>query len=197
MKRLQKNELSRKAIHLLTSIFPILYISLFSNKAAVLSLLVLLVIFSISLEILRNRNKRLKIVFNRLFSFMLRDNEKNGQLTGATWLLIGFIATISIYPRDIAVPAIIFLTIGDSFAAIIGKLLPVGQIGSKHISGSMAGLIASLIVVSYLNQNISILVLFLGATVAMFIELIPSRVNDNLTIPIISGFAMQALNKFV
>ena len=92
---------------------------------------------------------------------------------------------------------IIFLTIGDSFAAVIGKLLPVGQIGSKHISGSIAGLIASLIVVSYLNQNISILVLFLGATIAMFIELIPSRVNDNLTIPIISGFAMQALNKFV
>ena len=61
---------------------------------------------------------------------MLRDEEQNGQVTGATWLLIGFIATISIYPRDIAVPAIIFLTIGDSFAAIIGKLLPVGQIRS-------------------------------------------------------------------
>ncbi len=197
MKRLQKNELFRKAIHLFTSIFPLLYNCLFWNKSTVLSFLVLLTIFSISLEILRKRNERLKIAFNRLFSLMLREDEKNGQITGASWLLIGFIMTISIYPKDIAVPAIIFLTIGDSFSALIGKLLPVGQIGSKHISGSIAGLIASLIVVFYLNQNISILVLFLGATIAMFVELIPSRVNDNLTIPIISGFAMQALNKFV
>ena len=91
----------------------------------------------------------------------------------------------------------IFLTVGDSSAAVIGKLLPVGQIGSKHISGSIAGFLASFIVVFYLNHNISILVLFIGAFVAMFIELIPLRVNDNLTIPIISGFAMQAVNKFV
>ena len=197
MKVVQKNELFRKAIHLFTSIFPILYTSSLGNKSSVLFLLVLLTIFSISLEILRNRNKLLKLAFNRSFSFMLREEEKNGQVTGATWLLISFIITISIFSKDIAFPAMIFLTVGDSSAAVIGKLLPVGQIGSKHISGSIAGLIASLIVVSYLNQNISILVLFLGATVAMFIELIPSRVNDNLTIPIISGFAMQALNKFV
>ena len=75
--------------------------------------------------------------------------------------------------------------------------MPVGQIGSKHISGSIAGFIVSFMAVFYLNHNISILVLFIGAFVAMFIELIPLRVNDNLTIPIISGFAMQAVNKFV
>ena len=91
----------------------------------------------------------------------------------------------------------IFLTVGDSSAAVIGKLLPVGQIGSKHISGSFAGFLASFIVIFYLNHNISILVVLIGAFVAMFIELIPLRVNDNLTIPIISGFAMQAVNKFV
>ena len=192
-----KNELFRKAIHLFTSIFPLLYNSSFGNKSSVLFLLVTLTIISISLEILRNRNKLLKIAFNRSFSFMLRDEEQNGQVTGATWLLISFITTISIFSKDIAFPAMIFLTIGDSSAAVIGKLLPVGQIGSKHISGSIAGFLVSFIVVFYLNQNISILVLFIGAFVAMFIELIALRVNDNLSIPIISGFAMQAVNKFV
>ena len=197
MKVVQKNELFRKAIHLFTSIFPILYTSSFGDKSSVLFLLVLLTIFSISLEILRNRNKLLEIAFNRSFSFMLREEEKKGQVTGATWLLVSFITTISIFSKDIAFPAMIFLTIGDSSAAVIGKLLPVGPIGSKHISGSIAGFLFSFLVVFYLNQNISILVLFIGAFVAMFIELIPLRVNDNLTIPIISGFAMQAVNKFV
>ena len=194
---IQKNELFRKAIHLFTSIFPLLYISSFGNKSSILFLLVSLTIFSISLEILRNRNKLLEIAFNRSFSFMLREEEKKGQVTGATWLLVSFITTISIFSKDIAFPAMIFLTIGDSSAAVIGKLLPVGPIGSKHISGSIAGFLFSFLVVFYLNQNISILVLFIGAFVAMFIELIPLRVNDNLTIPIISGFAMQAVNKFV
>lgn len=197
MKVIQKNELFRKAIHLFTSIFPLLYISSFGNKSSILFLLVSLTIFSISLEILRNRNKLLEIAFNRSFSFMLREEEKKGQVTGATWLLVSFITTISIFSKDIAFPAMIFLTIGDSSAAVIGKLLPVGPIGSKHISGSIAGFLFSFLVVFYLNQNISILVLFIGAFVAMFIELIPLRVNDNLTIPIISGFAMQAVNKFV
>ena len=128
---------------------------------------------------------------------MLRETERNGKITGATWLLIGLIITTYIYPKDIAVPAMIFLTVGDSFAAIIGKAIPLGQIGSKHISGSIAGLFISLIVVLIINQNISILVLFVGAIVAMFIEIIPLRVNDNITIPIISGFAMQAMNELV
>ena len=197
MKVVQKNELFRKAIHLFTSIFPILYTSSLGNKSSVLFLLVLLTIFSISLEILRNRNKLLEIAFNRSFSFMLREEEKKGQVTGATWLLISFTTTISIFSKDIAFPAMIFLTIGDSSAAVIGKLLPVGQIGSKHISGSIAGFLSSFIVIFYLNHNISILVVLIGAFVAMFIELIPLRVNDNLTIPIISGFAMQAVNKVV
>ena len=87
---------------------------------------------------------------------MLREEEKNGQVTGATWLLISFIITISIFSKDIAFPAMIFLTVGDSSAAVIGKLLPVGQIGSKHISGSIAGFLVSFMAVFYLNHNISI-----------------------------------------
>ncbi|MFL3008906.1 MAG: hypothetical protein ACJZ14_05965 [Candidatus Neomarinimicrobiota bacterium] len=55
---------------------------------------------------------------------MLRKNELKGSITGATWLIIGNLITVYLYPINIAVPALIFLSIGDSFAALFGKKIP-------------------------------------------------------------------------
>ena len=43
---------------------------------------------------------------------MLRREEKNGKITGATWMLLGWFTTILLFPIDIAVAALIFLSIG-------------------------------------------------------------------------------------
>ena len=60
--------------------------------------------------------------YKYFFSKMLREGEANGQITGASWLLLGSLLTIMFFPIHIAVPALIYLTIGDSFAALVGKL---------------------------------------------------------------------------
>ena len=121
---------------------------------------------------------------------MLRDDESRGEITGATWLLIGSCLTIGLFSKEIAVPALLFLTVGDTFAAIVGITFPMGRIKGKTISGSVTGLVLSLAVILPIMHEINAEILILGGVAAMLIELSPIPLNDNLTIPVLSGFIM-------
>ena len=121
---------------------------------------------------------------------MLRDYESRGEITGATWMLISSCLTIGLFSKEIAVPALLFLTVGDTFAAIVGITFPIGRIKGKTISGSITGLILSLTVILPIMRDINAEILILGGVAAMLIELSPIPLNDNLTIPVLSGFIM-------
>ena len=97
----------------------------------------------------------------------------------------------------VAVAALIFLAVGDSFAAIVGKLYPVGRIGDKTLSGALAGFIVSFGVVLLVIHTLPPIILFLGAFSAMFIELLPLKINDNLTIPVFSGMVMMMAERLI
>ena len=121
---------------------------------------------------------------------MMRSQERNGLVTGATWLLIGSFITICFFPIEYAIPALLFLTIGDTFAAIVGLRFPLIQIGQKTLSGSIAGFTISLIFVILTIKDVAPNILILGSFSAMIAECAPIPLNDNLTIPIVSGFVM-------
>ena len=183
-------EISRKFLHIFSSIIPLSYLWIFKDKSLVLALLLILSIFSILIEFFRFKIELINNIFKKFFNFMLRKNELKGSITGATWLIIGNLITIYIYPIYIAVPALIFLSIGDSFAALFGKKIPKLKIGNKSIIGTLAGIFSSLSIALLVNQALPIHVLVIGAITAMLIELMPLPLNDNLTIPILSGFIM-------
>ena len=194
MNKIPKNEIFRKVIHILSSVIPLSYLWLVKDKDTMLLILVALSITALVIEFLRSKTSIFSRCFNILFDFMLREKESNGKWTGATWLLLGWTITVLMFDMPIAVSALLFLSIGDSFAALAGKLYPRGRIGDKTFSGSIVGLVFSLIVVTTINQTLLPVVLLFGAIAAMGIELIPSKINDNLTIPIFSGFVMMIIN---
>ena len=190
MNSVPRNEISRKAIHLFASVIPLGYYLVIPDRWLVLKILFLCSVFSIAIELGRNRLPGLELFFNRWFYFMLRKHESRGKTTGATWLLIGSCITIGLFPKEIAVPALLFLTVGDTFAAIVGITFPMGRIREKTISGGLAGMILSLAVILPIMQNIDAGILILGGFAAMLFELSPIPLNDNLTIPVLSGFVM-------
>ena len=183
-------EFSRKCLHLFSSIIPLSYLWIFKEKSLLLVLLGILSIISILIELFRFKIERINIFFKKFFNFMLRKNELKGSITGATWLIIGNLVTIYLYPIYIAVPALLFLSIGDSFAALFGKKFPKFKIGHKSIIGTLSGIFSSLTVVLLINQTLPTYVLVFGAVAAMIVELIPIPLNDNFTIPILSGLIM-------
>ena len=74
---------------------------------------------------------------------------------------------------------------------------PLLKIGNKTLSGTLCGLLISFTFVLIINQSLLPIVILIGAIAAMGIELIPLRINDNLTIPIFSGSVMMVADRLL
>ena len=191
MNRIPSNEINRKIIHFSSILIPASYLWFIKDQYAMILLLSGLTILALSLELLRNKLNFVNSLFNNIFFKMLRKNEQLGKLTGATWMLISSLIITVFFPIYIVVPALIYLSVGDSFAAIIGKAYPYGKLGKKSITGTISGFIFSSIFALLVNVTLPVHIIILGSLIAMIVEASPIKLNDNLTIPIISALSMK------
>jgi|TARA_B110000438_G_scaffold134584_2_gene130255 dolichol kinase len=189
--RIPSNEINRKIIHFSSILIPASYLWFIKDQYAMILLLSGLTILALSLELLRNKLNFVNSLFNNIFFKMLRKNEQLGKLTGATWMLISSLIITVFFPIYIVVPALIYLSVGDSFAAIIGKAYPYGKLGKKSITGTISGFIFSSIFALLVNVTLPAHIIILGSLIAMIVEASPIKLNDNLTIPIISALSMK------
>ncbi len=192
-----KSEYSRKAIHLSNSIIPLSYYYFFPDKIDMIIIIVSFLIICFFIEIYRKNNLMLSRIFSNWFEFMMRDEEKKGELTGATWVIVGALFTILLVPDPFNIMSLLFLSFGDTFAAIIGKKFPFIKLGRKTLSGSIAGFFACLAIGLVIDINITYEIIILGAFMAMFIEALPMPVNDNVSIPVFSGLSMYYFSLIV
>jgi len=106
---------------------------------------------------------------------------------------LGIALSLLIFSQNIAYATIAILTLGDGSASTLGKLLgktayPFNK--AKHIEGTIVGIIfAFLGAAAFLNPTKA----FVGATVGMLVECFPLPINDNLAVPLISGFALTVI----
>ena len=191
MNRIPSNEINRKIIHFSSILIPASYLWFIKDQYAMILLLSGLTILALILELLRNKLNFVNSLFNNIFFKMLRKNEQLGKLTGATWMLISSLIITVFFPIYIVVPALIYLSVGDSFAAIIGKAYPYGKLGKKSITGTISGFIFSSIFALLVNVTLPAHIIILGSLIAMIVEASPIKLNDNLTIPIISALSMK------
>ena len=124
-------EFYRKLLHLASCSIALSYLWFFKDRLIMLIIVGTLTLMSIVIEISRNKNNYIQKIFERHFNFMLRKNEIKGSFTGATWLLLGNFLTIFIFPIFVAVPALLYLSIGDAIAALVGKNFRRFTIGKK------------------------------------------------------------------
>jgi dolichol kinase len=84
------------------------------------------------------------------------------------------------------------------FAAIIGKKFGHTKIlANKSLEGSLACFVACLVIglfVAWLfPAHLTLQIIVIGALTATIVELFSLWIDDNLTIPLISGLVMQSL----
>ncbi len=192
-----RQELFRKTIHLCTnSIIPLAYLFLNIPRIWMIIIIGTVSVVFVIIDFGRTRNGWLSEIFGKLFNGMLRSHELEGKLTGASYVLIGSFISVTIFPKEIAVLALLFTTFGDTAAALYGRKFGKLRIWNKTLEGSIAGLIACLIITLFFPQ-IPNIIKFSGAFAAMFIELLPIKIDDNLRIPLFSGFIMYILSNFI
>jgi dolichol kinase len=199
---MDRAEWRRKAIHMLSLCFPIIYWC--CGRAITLKLLVGVALFCIVLDMLRAYVVPLNRYYCQLFGSLLRTHEHEvslRQLTGLTSMVVGMLLTVIIFPPSIAILALFILIISDTCAVIMGKTYPMTRlIGSKSLGGTLGFAISAILLVFVVGEWRAEPVTFViagwvAACAAAVAELVSPiiKIDDNFTIPIVFGSVAWAL----
>ncbi len=197
---LTKQETARQIMHIIVGLATValIYWEILSPLA-----IFLLIIVGSLLSIL---SKRMWLPF---FSFFLKhfereDIRKRFPGKGLIFFFVGVLLVVQLFEKDIALAAIMVLTIGDSISHLIGeKYGVIKNIFNGHskkllegtLAGALTGFVGALIFVP-------VPVAFLGSAAAMIAEVIKIDLNektldDNLIVPLIAGTVMYLVSGYV
>ncbi|NWF91453.1 MAG: phosphatidate cytidylyltransferase [Syntrophaceae bacterium] len=180
-------EIKRKIVHLATLVIPIGY--LLTSREVVLLFLVPFFLCYLTVDLLRHFHAGLASIFERhFFGRVLREGEKKN-LMGSTYFLFSSILTILLFPKSIAMASLLILILSDTAGALVGRWIGRVRVRSKTLEGSAAFLISSLLIV-WLHPHLDRFSGTLAALGATLIELLPTGLDDNLTIPLVAGGIM-------
>lgn len=192
-----RDELRRKALHLLALVVP-LGMALLGRTAA-LAVLVPAALFALGMDTLRAYSARCARVVEVVFGRLMRADEQPPLgtavvINGATWVLVSAALLTLIFPLRVAVPAFTVFMIGDAAAAVVGR-----RFGRHHWGNSPRTMEGS---AAFLLVGIGIMALFpsiafgIGAAatvVACLVEGLPLPFNDNLRVPMAAAATIVLL----
>jgi dolichol kinase len=192
------SELARKATHMGALIVPLGYYILGLSRVQMLDILVPCWVLMIIIDVSRLRNWWLWRKFgDRLFRPLIRAHEQAGDFTGAFYILGAMVVTIALFSKPIAIAALSFTIVGDTLAALGGRLWGRHRLGArKTVEGTLAGLLGC-ILVALAAPHVPLWIGLPGAAVAAVTETATDKTDDNVTVPLVSGLAMTLLLKWL
>jgi dolichol kinase len=194
-----KGELMRKTLHISSSIIPIGYY--FLERNLLLEILLPIILAMLLVEFLKYKSSFVYDLYLKIFKVMLREHEfdlKRVRFNGATWLLLGDIVCIMVFPKFIAITGMLLLSLSDSFSAIIGKAFGKKQYApNRSIIGSLTFFIVGILIVFLTPKYYYSPHEYAMAAGAVFFTTLIDALNlpmdDNFAIPIISSVLLYVL----
>ncbi|HYR09506.1 MAG TPA: SEC59/DGK1/VTE5 family protein [Longimicrobium sp.] len=184
-----KRELARKAIHVSSTAVPLLVWLL--PRPVAIALLVPVAVLALAIDVARHRIRPFRYHFLRHTRTMLRHHERHG-LAGATWMALAYAAAAVLFPKPVAVAAMLFNGLGDAAAALVGKRWGRRRTTwGKSWEGFAAGLAVDLAigVAAWMlaPDAVSLGAGVLGALVAATVEFAPLPLDDNVRVTLAGG----------
>lgn len=185
-----KDEAPRKAIHLTSIVIPLsfLYLPMTACRRALMATAALLLI----VDLIKIHQPRIRSYFTAFFGHLIRVHEREG-ITASTYLVVSALLTSYLFEREVAAAAMVYLTVGDTLAAIVGKAWGRTPLFGKSLEGFLAGLLTSFAAAWLLVPGIPVWQLGTAALAAALVEVWPIPVDDNFRIPLLSGLVLQWL----
>jgi len=181
----------RRLWHLIGgSFFPIL--ALFIPRGTLLITLGAMTAIFVAWEIVRFNAPKVNRWAVSHLSVILKEEERF-RLTGTTYLLLSSLAVFLLFGKYVAITSLLFLSIGDLMASVIGEKYGRRIVFNKSLEGSLACLASCLLIgilMTRIGTTITLPVAIVGAVTATIVELLPIPIDDNLTIPLLGAGAM-------
>jgi len=197
---LSHKELQRQLFHIFVGLITVLLI-----KIEILTPLAIFLIIIIGI-LTSFISKRINIpIISTFLNYLEREDiKKKFPGKGVIFFFIGVLLVIQLFEQDIALAAIMVLTLGDSISHIIGG--KYGQLknifnkkSKKLFEGTLAGTIAGFLGAMLF---VSVTEAFLASFMAMVAEVIKIDFNDhtlddNLVVPLIAGTTIFLLRTYL
>ncbi len=181
-------EITRKGVHIVSILIVLIYE--FFGKEEILWVLMLFLVTVLFLDYLRLEHG-MKIP---IFYTMYREQEAD-RLGGHIYFALGAISVIALFNKEIAYTAVLMTTFGDMAAALIGKFYGKKRVFKKVFNNdkSIEGSASEFIIDFFIGLLIigSPAVALVMSFVATLTETAVNKIDDNLVIPIVSGFFGQ------
>jgi len=175
----------RNLFHFSGIVIPISY--LLVGKSVALGVTTSLFCLLLVTEFLRMTGRlQLEAVGN-----FLKEKERN-RPTGSVFYMFAALLTILLFSEEVATCSLFILCVSDPLSSLAGRRLGKHPLLGKSVEGVLTFFFSSLIILTLFS--IGLLFAVFAASIATLTELFtPEFLDDNLTIPIITGTALTLL----
>lgn len=187
-----RKELYRKLTHLGALIIPGGYYYFNFSRSEMLSIMLPVAAGMIFIDISRLRGWRFWNIFKPLIASMAREHELKGDFTGAAYILTTACLVIALFDKPVAIASLAFIMTGDTAAALVGRKFGIHRFRQKSLEGSLAFLAAA-VITAFIIQDLAITVALIGAGVATITEAVSFKIDDNASVPLVSGLVMHLI----
>jgi glycerol-3-phosphate acyltransferase PlsY len=168
-----------------------------ADKKPILTILGAVVLFFLLLDLSRLSFRAVNLFFFQKVRRLYRGKERKA-FSSITLFLFALFLTILLFDRPVAVLAGAFLIFGDFSAKLSGILFGRTRLFAKTLEGSLAHLSACLFSGYILIHYVSLPVpaFLAGAMTATVTEALPTGIDDNFSVSLISASVMYVFQLF-
>lgn len=167
-------------------------------------LVLCIAIAGFAMDFIRNRIPAINKLVIKMMGPLMRRSEKEG-VSGLPFYALGVSLSLFFFSRDIAIVSSMFLVFSDPLSSFFGVLYGKDKImPNKSLQGAVAGFFTCYLITLFYAMNTTTLGTHLlvfsivAGVIGAASELVSAfNIDDNLTIPVLSGLGMTLLNNWV
>jgi dolichol kinase/phosphoserine phosphatase len=186
------NDFVREDIHAAGLFMPVIA-SMIGVSIVAAAIITIALIYTAS-ELLRLEGFSLPVV-SSVTRHAASQSELFGFAAAPLYFAFGIVTTLILFPTQAGGAAIAMFCLGDSAASLFGGMLttslPFNK--GKTIEGSLSGFFFAFLGGAFF---VSPQLALIGAAIAMTIEVLPLPINDNVSVPILTGAALTLLTSY-
>jgi len=193
---------TRNLFHVLSGIAALLLYEFLLTKAQAIACSLIAASMVVALEVLRRYSTEWnKFLSEKIFRVLAHPSERH-RITGSTYFILALAVVTILFPKPAVELAILILALADPAASIAGRRWGKQKLyGNKSYVGTgffftVAWITATIFLttaVKDLSTSHAVLAALITAAAGTIVEVLSTRLDDNLTVPLVCAFTASLL----